>query len=261
MPRIKEHGALVDIISDGSVVIAPRSGKGTTHQGPFNAALDAGANDTYVIALTFRLASYMVGQSLWFKANTANTGAATLNVNGLGAKTIKKVAGGITTDLATNDIRAGQWVHVVYDGTNFQMLSTSGNAPDVAASILAASISDGDVTHAPDGNSVFDALALKVTGPGSATADAFTQFDGTTGKLVKSGVTLDTDVALAANSDLRLASQKAVKAYADTKQAAITPGAFIPDPVGAVTDTDDEARAAIAAILDLLIAKGIMAAS
>lgn len=173
MPRIKEHGALVDIISDGSVIIAPRSGKGTTHQGPFNAALDAGANDTYVIALTFRLLSYMVGQSLWFKANTANTGAATLNVNGLGAKTIKKVAGGITTDLATNDIRAGQWVHVVYDGTNFQMLSTSGNAPDVAASILAASISDGDITHAPDGNSVFDALALK------ANASAVSNVDNT----------------------------------------------------------------------------------
>lgn len=38
------------------------------------------------------------------------------------------------------------------------------------------------------------------------------------------------------------------------------PEAFIADPTGAVTDTDDEARAAIAAILDLLIAKGLMAA-
>ena len=39
------------------------------------------------------------------------------------------------------------------------------------------------------------------------------------------------------------------------------PAAFIADPTGAATDQDDEARAAIAAILDLLVAKGIMAAS
>lgn len=37
------------------------------------------------------------------------------------------------------------------------------------------------------------------------------------------------------------------------------PEAFIADPTGAVTDTDDEARTAIVAILDLLIAKGLMA--
>ena len=36
---------------------------------------------------------------------------------------------------------------------------------------------------------------------------------------------------------------------------------FIADPTGAVTDQDDEARTAIAAILDLLIAKGLMASS
>jgi hypothetical protein len=64
-----------------------------------------------------------------FKANTANTGAASLNVNSLGAKTIKKVQGGITTDLDTNDIRSGQFVDCVYDGTNMQMQSTLGNTP------------------------------------------------------------------------------------------------------------------------------------
>jgi hypothetical protein len=59
---------------------------------------------------------------------TANTGAASLDPCGFGAKTIKKVAGGITTDLADNDIRSGQFVELVYDGTNMQMQSTLGNA-------------------------------------------------------------------------------------------------------------------------------------
>lgn len=63
-----------------------------------------------------------------------------------------------------------------------------------------------------------------VVGPSSATADHIPQFNGTTGKLIKDGLALDTDNTLAANSDTRLPSQKAVKGYVDsglaTKQAA-----------------------------------------
>lgn len=94
---------------------------------------DAGASDTYVVTLTPAPAAYVTGEHYRFKANTANTGACTINFNGLGAKTIKKAAGGITTDLADNDIRAGQWVDLVYDGTNMQMQSTLGNTVTSAA--------------------------------------------------------------------------------------------------------------------------------
>lgn len=97
-------------------------------------AADAGANDTYVATLAPVPAALVTGEHYRFKANTANTGACTINFNGLGAKTIKKAAGGITTDLADNDIRAGQWVDLVYDGTNMQMQSTLGNAPTASAS-------------------------------------------------------------------------------------------------------------------------------
>lgn len=90
---------------------------------------DAGANDTYVVTLTPAPAAYVTGGHYRFKANTANTGVCTVNFNSLGAKTIKKAAGGITTDLADNDIRAGQWVDLVYDGTNMQMQSQLGNIP------------------------------------------------------------------------------------------------------------------------------------
>jgi hypothetical protein len=55
-----------------------------------------------------------------------------------------------------------------------------------------------------------------LTGPASSTNNDFVQFDGTTGKLLKDGgLSLDTDTALAANSDTRVASQKAVKTYVD----------------------------------------------
>lgn len=183
----------------GVIRIEPRSTQGTIATGKtvissLNFCADAGSTDAYACSLTPAITAYTTGQVVWFKANTANTGAATINLNSIGAKTIKKTAGGITTDLTTNDIRVGQYVSLQYDGTNMQMLSASGNAD-----------AGGDVV-----------------GPGSATADAFAQFDGTTGKLLKSGVTLDIDVALAGDSDVRVASQKAVKAYADTKQSALT---------------------------------------
>jgi len=87
-------------------------------------AADAEANDTYAITLDPAPAAYFDGMTVLFKANTANTGAATLNVNALGAKTIKKYH---DQDLATGDIESGQIVVVVYDGTNFQMISDVAN--------------------------------------------------------------------------------------------------------------------------------------
>lgn len=90
----------------------------------------AGANTTtYTCNLSPAITSYVTGTHYRFKADVANTAASTINFNAQGAKTIKKAAGGITTDIAANDMRAGQWVDVVYDGTNMQMQSLLGNAP------------------------------------------------------------------------------------------------------------------------------------
>lgn len=135
-------------------------------------AADGGSTDAYAITLSPAPSGYTTGTHYRFKANTANTGACTLNVNSLGAKTIKKVQGGITTDLADNDIRAGQFVDVVYDGTNLQMQSTLGNAAsggystvqDEGVSVTQRSIID----FAGAGVSVIDSGGTKtlVTIPG-----------------------------------------------------------------------------------------------
>lgn len=93
-----------------------------------NGCADAGANDTYACNMTPPVTSYTTGGVYRFKANTANTGAATVNFNSAGAVTIKKTTSGITTDLDNNDIKAGQWVVLVYDGTNMQMASGSAGA-------------------------------------------------------------------------------------------------------------------------------------
>jgi len=110
---------------------------------------DAGSNDTYACNLSPAITGYVTGTHYRFKANTLNTGAASINFNSLGAKTIVKVAGGITTALATNDILAGQWVDLVYDGTNMQMQSTLGNAPSgggVTSIATTSPITGGTIT-------------------------------------------------------------------------------------------------------------------
>jgi len=86
-------------------------------------AADAQASDTYVITLSPVPAAYVTGMVINFKANTVNTGAATINVNSLGAKTIVK---GVNTTLADGDIAAGQIVKIIYDGTNFVLQNPVG---------------------------------------------------------------------------------------------------------------------------------------
>lgn len=80
--------------------------------------VDGGSTDAYAITLLVAPASYsdITGVPIFFKANTVNTGAATLNVNSLGAKSIKTPIGGDPID---GQIPAGAVVLVVYDGTNF----------------------------------------------------------------------------------------------------------------------------------------------
>jgi len=102
--------------------------------------IDAVGTDSYACNLSPAITAYVTGTHYRFKAGTANTGPASLDINGLGAKSIVKVPGGITTALVDNDILAGQWVDVVYDGTNFQMQSTLANpgTGDVTAAAVFA---------------------------------------------------------------------------------------------------------------------------
>lgn len=83
-------------------------------------AADAQANDSYVITLSPIPASYTTGMMIVFKAATANTTGATLNINSLGVKNIIKR---VSTTLATGDILQGMLCWLVYDGTNFVLLN------------------------------------------------------------------------------------------------------------------------------------------
>ena len=74
--------------------------------------------DTITASAPISLAAYAAGQQFRFIAAGANTGAVTLNINGIGAKSVTKNG---ATALAAGDIPNAAVVEVTYDGTQFQV--------------------------------------------------------------------------------------------------------------------------------------------
>ena len=107
--------------------VAPSQSTANELSSPVQCQATTGSPTTYACNLTPSPVSYAVGATYSFMADVANSGATTINFNSIGAVVIKKVQGGITTDLAANDLRSGQWVKLTYDGTNMQMASQLGN--------------------------------------------------------------------------------------------------------------------------------------
>ena len=92
----------------------------------FNYALVSGTN---ALTASMRVApnSYIAGQVFWVKIANTNTGSVTINIDSLGAKTIKKVFNNALTNLQANDLISGQMIGILYDGTDFQIVSGSGS--------------------------------------------------------------------------------------------------------------------------------------
>ena len=85
-------------------------------------ATATGAADVYTADVPGTVGSYAVGLRLWVIIDTGmtNTGASTINVDTIGAKNIKLQDG---NDPAAGDMVAAKISHLVYDGTNFQLLN------------------------------------------------------------------------------------------------------------------------------------------
>lgn len=82
------------------------------------------AAGVYAITLSpVRSGSYVAGEVVRFKADTANSGATDINLNSRGAANLFK---NVTTELAAGDIPINAVVEAVYDGTNFQIRAIAG---------------------------------------------------------------------------------------------------------------------------------------
>jgi hypothetical protein len=80
--------------------------------------------DTITGTMSPTLTAYAAGQLFYFVAGGANTGAVTLNVDGLGSRAVTRDG---STALAAGDINSGEMVVVIYDGTRFQMINAANS--------------------------------------------------------------------------------------------------------------------------------------
>lgn len=97
------------------------------------ASATASGTNTYTATPDPAITSYAAGQKFVITFTNANSASSTINLNGLGAKTLKK---DVTTNLASGDIKAGGCYLIVYDGTNFQVIGVGGGGSgDMAAAV------------------------------------------------------------------------------------------------------------------------------
>jgi hypothetical protein len=88
----------------------------------------ASGTDTYTATLSPAITAYAVGQKFQILFTNANTGAATLALNGLAALTITKNG---ATALSAGDIPAGSIKLLAYDGTRLQIVGDGGGGGSV----------------------------------------------------------------------------------------------------------------------------------
>jgi hypothetical protein len=117
-------------------------------------AADTGIANTYLVAPNPAAGSYYAGLTVTFKAGNTQTGACTLNVNGLGTKNIKVYQQTSLADPPANSIVAGAEVTCVYDGTQFLLTAglpvltpglrlVSSSSPSAASSLALTGLTAG----------------------------------------------------------------------------------------------------------------------
>jgi hypothetical protein len=108
-----------------------------TLAGTMNAGLSTGTATAYVLTLDPPITAYVLEQFFAFRAHVTNTGPATLNVNGVGARPLRKWKGGVLQDLAAGDLHSGQEILVYYDGAVLQVMSltSAGGASGVIGTL------------------------------------------------------------------------------------------------------------------------------
>lgn len=97
--------------------------------------VDTGTTNAYVLTFVANFTAYQDGIVIYWVASTTNSGASTINVNGLGIVNITNQDG---TSLTANQIVAGQVMQILYKGGAF-LLMLSG---------LSASLSSGSFAPA-----------------------------------------------------------------------------------------------------------------
>jgi hypothetical protein len=144
--------ALANAGVDTATAMTPQLVAKVIQPGAFVYAADtSGAANTVAAALTPALSAYVAGLSVKVSIANTNTGASTLNLNGLGAKAVQWNG----RPLVGGELVAGKIVGLIYDGTQFQiegLASISGGNPTAWWTIYAdGRIEQGGYVSGPFG--------------------------------------------------------------------------------------------------------------
>ena len=105
--------------------------------------------------------AYAAGQTFNFVAAGTNaTSSVTLNLNGLGVKSVTKQG---SVALAVGDIQTGQMIEVVYDGTRFQVISSYPMNLTTPPAIGGTTPNTGAFTNLTTQNLAFSGAARRIT--------------------------------------------------------------------------------------------------
>lgn len=136
----------------------------------------AGTGNAYTITSNQGISAYADGMRFSFRADRANTGAATLNVDGRGAKSIRRMDGSAAVALVSGDLIANGVYDVVYVLADdvFVVVNSFGTLPGLTATIAELNYMDG-VTSAVqtqlDAKQAADATLTSLSGLTLAAGD------------------------------------------------------------------------------------------
>lgn len=146
--RIGTAGQILAAVGNNTDIAVGSGNKNVTQTGLQHSAENYAADssvsaNTITVTLSPVPTSYSAGMPIRVKVANATTGATTINVNSLGAKTVKKYIAGAQADLTTGDIIANQTVAMIYDGTNFILQATQQPAYFTGFGTWTAATADG----------------------------------------------------------------------------------------------------------------------
>lgn len=125
----------------------------------------ASGTDTYTATLTPTLTAYAFGQTFVVSFTNANTGAATINIDSLGAKALQKNG----TALASGNLGAGKSYILYYDGTQFQVLGLTSSGGGITNSAANNYVTKSDGTNVVQ-SQIYDSGTYLAVGATSASA-------------------------------------------------------------------------------------------
>lgn len=155
----------------GAATVGTDAARYSQLQGGTDKLITVTGTDTLTGSMTPALTAYAAGNQFSFVVANTNTGAVTINIDGVGSKSITRTG---STALVAGDMVAGQVVLIEYDGTRFQLLNGNsftnlvvsgtetigGTLSVTGATTLSAALTYGGVT-----------LTNAVTGTGKMVLD------------------------------------------------------------------------------------------